>query len=78
MNRNRFTISIIAGIAVTLLLIVGTGATTILNTTHAQSATLGEPIFVEKGSDVIQKEIGPNRSTYTFTSNGTMKGHRIL
>jgi hypothetical protein len=79
MNRNRFTISIIAGIAVMLLLlIVGTGATTILNTTHAQSATLGEPIFVEKGSDVIQKEIGPNRSTYTFTSNGTMKGHRIL
>jgi hypothetical protein len=76
MNRNRFTISIIAGIAVMLLLlIVGTGATTILNTTHAQSATLGEPIFVEKGSDVIQKEIGPNRSTYTFTSNGTMKGN---
>ena len=46
----------------------------ILNATHAQSA-LGEPIFVEKGSDVIQKEIGPNRSTYTFTSNDTMKGN---
>jgi hypothetical protein len=53
MNQNRFTISIIAGIAVMLLLIVGTGATTILNATHAQSAALGEPIFVEKGSDVI-------------------------
>jgi hypothetical protein len=75
MNQNRFTISIIAGIAVMLLLIVGTGATTILNATHAQSAALGEPIFVEKGSDVIQKEIGPNRSTYTFPSNGTMKGN---
>ena len=76
MNKNRFTISITAGIAVVLLLFVGTGATTILlNTAHAQSATLGEPIFVEKGSDVIQTEIGPNRSTYTFTSNGTMNGN---
>ena len=77
MNKNRFTISsITAGIAVMLLLFVGTGATTILlNTAHAQSATLGEPIFVEKGSDVIQTEIGPNRSTYTFTSNGTMNGN---
>jgi hypothetical protein len=76
MNKERFTINITAGIAVVLLLIVGTGATSILlSTTHAQSATLGEPIFVEKGADVIQKEIGPNRSTYTFTSNGTMNGN---
>ena len=55
-----------------LLLIVGTGATSILSTTHAQSATLGEPIFVEKGKDTGQKEIGPNRTQYTFTTNGTM------
>ena len=41
----------------------------------SKTATLGEPIFVEKGADVIQKEIGPNRSTYTFTSNGTMNGN---
>src|SRR5215212_7729723 len=78
MNKNRFTINnITAGIAVMLLLIGGTGATTTLlfNTAHAQTATLGEPIFVEKGGVVIQKEIGPNRSTYTFTSNGTMKGN---
>ena len=76
MNKNRFIISITAGIAVMLLLFVGTGATTILpNTAHAQTVTLGEPIFVEKGADVIQKEIGPNRSTYTFTSNGTMIGN---
>ena len=77
MNKNRFNISITAaGIAVMLLLFVGTGATTILlNTAHAQTVTLGEPIFVEKGSDVIQTEIGPNRSTYTFTSNGTMNGN---
>jgi hypothetical protein len=76
MNTKGFTISITAGIAVVLLLIIGTGATSILlSTTHAQTATLGEPIFVEKGADVIQKEIGPNRSTYTFTSNGTMNGN---
>jgi hypothetical protein len=77
MNKKRFTISITAGIAVMLLLIGGTGATTtiLFSTAHAQSATLGEPIFVEKGADVIQKEIGPNRSTYTFTSNGTMNGN---
>ena len=72
----RFTINIAAGFAVVLLLIVGTGTNTILfNTGYAQSAPLGEPIFVEKGADVIQKEIGPNRSTYTFTSNGTMNGN---
>jgi hypothetical protein len=77
MNKKRFTISITAGIAVVLLLIVGTGATTMIlfNTGFAQSATLGEPIFVEKGSDAIQREIGPNRTHYTFTSNGTMKGN---
>jgi hypothetical protein len=76
MNTKRFTISITAGIAIVLLLTIGTGTNTILlNTAHAQTTTLGEPIFVEKGADVIQKEIGPNRSTYTFTSNGTMNGN---
>jgi hypothetical protein len=76
MNKKRFTISITAGIAVVLLLFVGTGATTILlNTAHAQTATLGEPIFVEKGATTIQREIGPNRTLYTFTANGTMNGN---
>jgi hypothetical protein len=76
MNTKRFPISITAGFAVMLLLIGGIGTNTILfNTGYAQSAILGEPIFVEKGSDVIRKEVGPNRSTYTFTSNGTMKGN---
>jgi hypothetical protein len=69
--------SITAGIAVVLLLIVGTAATSILfSTTHAQSATtLGEPFFVEKGKNTAQKEIGPNRTQYTFTANGTMNGN---
>jgi hypothetical protein len=75
MNTKRFTISITAGIAVVLLLIGGTGATTILSTTHAQSATLGEPYFVEKGKSTVQNEIGPNITLYTFTANGTMNGN---
>ena len=62
MNITRCAISITQGIAVMLLLIVGTGATSIVNNTHAQSAILGEPIFVEKGADTIQREIGPNRT----------------
>jgi hypothetical protein len=77
MNKNRFTISITAGITVVLLLIRGTGTNTILfNTGYAQTtATLGEPIFVEKGKVTGQKEIGPNRTQITFTSNGTMNGN---
>ena len=77
MDKKRFTISITAGIAVMLLLIGGTGATTIilLNTGYAQSASLGEPYFVEKGKITGQKEIGPNRTQFTFTANGTMNGN---
>jgi hypothetical protein len=43
--------------------------------THAQSATLGEPFFVERGKVTGQKEIGPNRTQFTFASNGTMNGN---
>ncbi|MDW0195429.1 MAG: hypothetical protein QOA17_06510 [Nitrososphaeraceae archaeon] len=76
MNKRRFTISITAGIAVVLLLIGGTGTTIILfNTGYAQTATLGEPIFVEEGEDTLVGEIGPNRTQHTFTSNGTMNGN---
>jgi hypothetical protein len=71
------TISTLLLVAVVLLLIVGTGATTtiLLNTAHAQTATLGEPFFVEKGKITGQKEIGPDRTQFTFTSNGTMNGN---
>jgi hypothetical protein len=54
----------------------GTGATTIpFSSAHAQTATLGEPFFVEKGKVTGQKEIGPNRTQYTFATNGTMNGN---
>jgi hypothetical protein len=76
MNKNRFTISNTAGITVILLLIGGTVAASILlNTTHAQTATLGEPYFVEKGKITGQTELGPNRTQYTFTGNGKMNGN---
>jgi hypothetical protein len=75
MNTKRFTTNITAGIAVALLLIVGTASTSILSTTYAQSATFGEPFFVEKGKSTVQKEIGPNRTQYTFAGNGTMNGN---
>ena len=76
MNKNIFTISNTTGIAVMLLLIGGIGATSILfSFAHAQTITLGEPIFVEKGADTVQREIGPNRTQFTYTSNGTMNGN---
>jgi hypothetical protein len=74
MNKNRFSISNTIGIAVMLLLIGGIGTTsTIFSTAHAQTPTLGKPFFVEKGENTSQKEIGPNK--FTFTSNGTMNGN---
>jgi hypothetical protein len=39
------------------------------------SAILGEPFFVERGKATVQKEIGPNRTQFTFASNGTMNGN---
>jgi hypothetical protein len=75
MNKKNFTISITQGIAVLLLLIIGTGTTSIFSTTHVQSTTLEEPYFVEKGMITTQKEIGPNKTQYTFAANGTMNGN---
>jgi hypothetical protein len=67
MDKNTFTVSITVGIAVVVLLMVGTGTNAILfNTGYAQTATLGEPIFVEKGSDSIKREIGPNTTHNTL------------
>ena len=77
MITKRFIINnITSDIAVMLLLIGGTGTTTLLfSTAHAQRATLGEPYFVERGKITGQKEIGPNRTQFTFTANGMMNGN---
>ena len=76
MNKKRFTISITTGIAVSVITNCRNRSDFYSSVPHhAQSATLGDPIFVEKGADTIQREIGPNTTQYTFTSNGTMKGN---
>jgi hypothetical protein len=61
--------------ATAVMLIGGTGATTILSTANAQLETLGEPYFVESGKSIAQGEIGPNTTLYTFTANGTINGN---
>ena len=76
MNQKGALAIITTGIGVVLLLNGGIGTTiTLFNTGYAQSATLGEPLFVEKGEDTLVGEIGPNRTQHTFTSNGTMNGN---
>lgn len=73
MNKKGSTISVAAGITLMLLLIGGTGSYTYLfNTGSAQSETLRDPIFVEKGGDTVKRELGPNRTEYTFTSSGIL------
>ena len=74
MIKNRF---IINNTGVVLLLLLGViGATsTVFSTAHAQTPTLGKPIFVEKGEDTTHRQIGPNITLYTFTANGTMNGN---
>jgi hypothetical protein len=64
-------------IVITTAAIIAAATTSLLNiqSVHAQSATLGEPFFVEKGKVTVQKEIGPNRTQFTFTGNGTMNGN---
>jgi len=64
-------------IVITTAAIITAATTSLLNiqSVHAQSATLGEPFFVEKGKSTVQKEIGPDRTQYTFATNGTMNGN---
>lgn len=63
------------GILTVLLLVGGTSTTTtLLNRANAQTLTLGEPFLVEQGKTTGQKEIGPNRTEYTYSANGTLNG----
>jgi hypothetical protein len=75
MIKNIHALNIIGIITVLLLVGVTSTTTTLLDTTHAKTATLGEPYFVEKGMITGQKEIGPNRTQFTFAANGTMNGN---
>lgn len=71
MNRNGSIFNTV-GMAVVLLLIAGAG----LNLVYAQGpTTLGEPFFVEKGKITSQKEIGPNTTQFSFSSDGTLNGN---
>ena len=64
------------GILTVSLLAGGTDAiTTSVSTTSAQVSTLGEPFLVEKGKITSQKEIGPNRTQFTISANGTLNGN---
>lgn len=75
MNEIRLTVSILTGILLVLFLKGGAGiSATLFITGYAQTEKLGEPIFVEKGADRIQKEIGPNGTQYTFTAHGKLNG----
>jgi hypothetical protein len=77
MIKNTRALNII-GILTVLLLVEATSTTTIttlLNTTNAQAPTLGEPFLVEKGKITGQKEIGPNRTQFTYSANGTLNGN---
>jgi hypothetical protein len=57
---------------VILLLAGRINVTTILLIANAQTPTLGEPFLVEKGKITSQKEIGPNRTQFTVSTNGTL------
>jgi hypothetical protein len=76
MCQNKRTLNAV-GIVVALSLIGGTGVSTLFfNSVYAQNTTmLGEPFFVEEGKITSQTEIGPNRTQFTFSSNGTMNGN---
>src|ERR671914_208801 len=56
----------------------GTYFTTMsLKTANAQASTLGEPILVEKGNNTSQSQLGPNRTQFTFSANGTLNGTEV-
>ena len=76
MNKITISVNITTGISILLLLIGEACIDTIYyNSIYAQTATLGEPIFVEKGADRINKEVGANGTQYTFTSHGILNGN---
>ena len=76
-KNNVNTALAILFIATAVILVGGisTTTTTLLNRgADAQTPTLGEPFLVENGKTTGQTEIGPNRTEYTYSANGTLNG----
>jgi hypothetical protein len=74
-KNNISTALAILFIATAVVLVAGTSATTtLLNRADAQTPILGEPFLVEQGKTTGQTEIGPNRTEYTYSANGTLNG----
>ena len=72
------SIFMVVGMSAILLLAGGTYFTTMsLKTENAQASTLGEPILVEKGNTTSQSQLGPNRTQFTFSANGTLNGTAV-
>jgi hypothetical protein len=66
---------IVVGISTVLLLAGGTFFTSMsLKTANPQASSLGEPILVEKGKITSQSQLGPNRTQFAFSANGTLNG----
>jgi hypothetical protein len=78
MIKDTRALTMIGTLTVTaLLLVAGTStSTTLLNRADAQTPTptLGEPFLVENGKTTGQTEIGPDRTEYTYSANGTLNG----
>ena len=76
MIKDTHALTMIGILTVIVLLLVGgtTTSTTLLNRADAQTPTLGEPFLIENGKTTGQREIGPDRTEYTYSANGTLNG----
>ncbi|MDQ3854648.1 MAG: hypothetical protein M3299_17655 [Thermoproteota archaeon] len=74
MIKDTRAIPMIGILTVLLLVGVTSTTTTLLNRADAQTPTLGEPFLVTQGKTTGQTEIGPNRTEYSYSSNGTLNG----
>lgn len=68
------SIFMVVGISAILLLAGGTHFSVSVKTANAQAPTLGEPILVQNGNTTSQSQLGPNRTQFTFSTNGTLNG----
>ena len=74
-KNNINTALAILFIAMAVILVGGISTTTtLLNRADAQTVTLGEPFLITQGKTTGQTEIGPNRTEYSYSSNGTLNG----